>query len=149
MSESDFEGLGEGGGVLADAAAEDGGLTGERGVASGVVGEKALDRPSGAAPGAPSGDGAPTGELHSGSAGYIPGDGAPNGEPHAARADHVPTGEPHAARADYVRVAKVRCLDQVKARGFTFARGKVVEGVPLAHAEYLAAGGKAEILEVS
>ena len=167
MSESDFEGLGEGGGVLADAAAEDGGLTGERGVASGVVGEKALDRPSGAAPGAPSGDGAPTGELHSGSAGYIPGDGAPNGElhlesadhvsgdgaptgePHSESADHVPTGEAHAARADHVRVAKVRCLDQVKARGFTFARGKVVEGVPLAHAEYLAAGGKAEILEVS
>jgi hypothetical protein len=45
-------------------------------------------------------------------------------------------------------VAKIRCLDQVKARGFTFAKGKVVEGVPLAHAEYLAAGGKAEILEV-
>jgi hypothetical protein len=47
------------------------------------------------------------------------------------------------------RVARIRCLDQVKARGFTFGKGKVVEGVPLAHAEYLAAGGKAEILEVS
>lgn len=47
-----------------------------------------------------------------------------------------------------LKVAKIRCLDQVKARGFTFARGKVVEGVPLAHAEYLAAGGKAEVLEV-
>jgi len=46
------------------------------------------------------------------------------------------------------QVAKIRCLDQLKARGFTFAKGKVVEGVPLAHAEYLAAGAKAEILEV-
>lgn len=46
------------------------------------------------------------------------------------------------------KVARVRCLDQVKARGFTFARGKVVDAVPLAHAEYLASGGKVEILEV-
>ena len=62
----------------------------------------------------------------------------------------APAGEPHAERADPIaRVAKVRCLDQVKARGFTFAKGKVVEGVPLSHAEYLAAGMKAEILEFS
>jgi hypothetical protein len=67
-----------------------------------------------------------------------------------APTERQPASEPHAARADHIaRVAKMRCLDQVKARGFTFAKGKVVEGVPLAHAEYLAAGGKAEILEVS
>ena len=60
-----------------------------------------------------------------------------------------PTGEPHAERADHIaKVARIRCLGQVKARGFTFAKGKVVEGVPLAHAEYLAAGGKVEVLEV-
>ena len=75
--------------------------------------------------------------------------GAPTGELHSESVDHIPTGEPHAARADHARVARVRCLDAVKALGFTFARGKVVEGVPLAHAEYLEAGGKVEVLEVS
>lgn len=45
-------------------------------------------------------------------------------------------------------LARVRCLDQVKACGFTFAKGKVVAGVPLAHAEFLVERGKAEILEV-
>ncbi|MCW1926281.1 hypothetical protein OKA05_27250 [Luteolibacter arcticus] len=62
------------------------------------------------------------------------------------KAPDCPSGP--AARVPSGRVAKIRCLDQVKARGFTFARGRVVEGVPLAHAEYLAAGRKAEILEV-
>ena len=47
------------------------------------------------------------------------------------------------------RVAKIRCLDQLKAKGFTFAKGKVVEGVPMAHAEYLVSQKKAEIVEVS
>ena len=59
------------------------------------------------------------------------------------------TSAPPKMPAGVARVAKIRCLDTVKARGFTFAKGKVVEGVPLAHAEYLAEGHKAEILHVS
>lgn len=45
--------------------------------------------------------------------------------------------------------AKIRCLTTVQARGFTFARGKIVFGVPLSHAEYLVNKGEAAILEIS
>lgn len=47
------------------------------------------------------------------------------------------------------RVARIRTLRaQVKAKGFTLGKGVTVEGVPLAHAEYLKERGDAEILEV-
>ncbi|WP_193214801.1 hypothetical protein [Luteolibacter marinus] len=46
------------------------------------------------------------------------------------------------------RSAKIKTLGQVKAKGFTLGRGQIVAGVPLAHAEYLAGKGLAEILEV-
>jgi hypothetical protein len=52
------------------------------------------------------------------------------------------------AAAD-TRTAKIRTLrPKVKARGFTLGARQVVEGVPLAHAEYLRDQGDAEILEV-
>ena len=48
------------------------------------------------------------------------------------------------------RTARLRILtDNTAARGFTFAKGAEVDGVPLAHAEYLVAAGSAQILEVS
>lgn len=60
-----------------------------------------------------------------------------------------PAEKPDKQAKPDTRVAKIRCLDAVKARGFTFAKGKVVEGVALAHAEYLKSQGSAVILEVS
>lgn len=48
------------------------------------------------------------------------------------------------------RTARVRILTNgARAKGFTFAAGAVVPGVPLAHAEYLKSQGQAEILEVA
>jgi hypothetical protein len=37
----------------------------------------------------------------------------------------------------------------VKAKGFTLGKGVTVEGVPIAHAEYLRDQGQADILSVS
>lgn len=51
--------------------------------------------------------------------------------------------------AEDARTAKIRALDTIKARGFTLGKGSVVDRVPLAHAEFLASKGRAEILEVA
>jgi hypothetical protein len=51
--------------------------------------------------------------------------------------------------AEDTRTAKIRALDTIKARGFTLGKGSIVDRVPLAHAEFLASKGKAEILEVA
>jgi hypothetical protein len=56
--------------------------------------------------------------------------------------------DPNAQPSNDTRTAKIRCLDRVKARGFTFSRGKVVT-IALTHAEYLVKEGKAEILDVT
>jgi hypothetical protein len=48
------------------------------------------------------------------------------------------------------RVARILTTgNSVKAKGFTFGKGQTVEGVSLAHAEYLLSKGEAQILEVS
>lgn len=47
------------------------------------------------------------------------------------------------------RVAKILITGaRVSAKGFTFAKGATVPGVPLAHAEFLHSRGEARILEV-
>ena len=118
-------GIGAGAGVVGSVAAEqhDGGSgAGASLLQESGIGGEAHDRPSGAAPRGPSGDARGAG-----------------GE--------VKEDTPAEASAPS-KSARIRCLDQVKTRGFTFAKGKVVEGVPLGHAEYLVGRGKAEILEV-
>jgi len=61
----------------------------------------------------------------------------------AAEADTtVPA--PAAEKTARIRVSKTG----VQARGFTFAKGAVVSGVPLPHAEYLRDRGEAAILSV-
>ena len=61
----------------------------------------------------------------------------------AAKAPAVTT--PPAA----ARVAKILVIGKaVSAKGFTFAKGATVAGVPLVHAEYLNSRGEARILEV-
>lgn len=58
----------------------------------------------------------------------------------------IPEPEPAAD----TRVAKIRTLvPKVKAKGFTLGKGVTVEGVPIAHAEYLRDQGQAEILLIS
>lgn len=47
------------------------------------------------------------------------------------------------------RTAKVLTRTACRLRGFTFGKGQSVAGVPLPHAEYLAARGEVEILEIS
>lgn len=58
--------------------------------------------------------------------------------------------EQPAVPAEPVKLARIHTLKSgVKAKGFTFGAKQTVEGVPLAHAEYLKGQGEAEILEVS
>ncbi|MCW1913735.1 hypothetical protein OJ996_09125 [Luteolibacter sp. GHJ8] len=58
--------------------------------------------------------------------------------------------KPKKTAEEPVKLARIRTLKSgVKAKGFTFGAKQTVDGVPLAHAEYLKGQGEAEILEVS
>lgn len=48
------------------------------------------------------------------------------------------------------KVAKIKITQSgTAARGFVFARGKVVEGVSIDHAEHLEKAGKAQIIDIT
>jgi hypothetical protein len=66
----------------------------------------------------------------------------------AAKAAKAPAAVTLTPPAD-TRVAKILITaPRVAAKGFTFAKGATVPGVPLAHAEYLQGRGEVKILEV-
>ncbi|MCW1887716.1 hypothetical protein OKA04_23465 [Luteolibacter flavescens] len=71
----------------------------------------------------------------------------PVATPAASKTPDLPSGA--VPRAPSGSIAKILCRDVLKAKGFTFAKGKVVEGVSLEHAKHLVETGKAEILDVA
>lgn len=71
----------------------------------------------------------------------------PRKEPALTGNDNAP--DKAAETTTDTRTARIRITKTgARARNFTFAKGAVVEAVPIAHAEYLESKGEAAILEV-